>query len=133
MRGGGQRLETHERARPGGAHGAQHLTGSSTHLKLLADFQVENGINELRGEGQAAHKGGQRALHRLSVGELDAHGHALLLQRLNLAADVAEVGLERAEHVLHALQNVVARRNLCVQLRQPAGLLVWAGWGWGGG
>ena len=39
----------------------------------------------------------------LSVLELDAHGARLVLQGLDLRADVAQVVLELAQHPLHPL------------------------------
>lgn len=46
--------------------------------------------------------------YSLSVLQLYIHGQRLLLQRLNLARDVAKIRLKLTQHVLHRFQNSIA-------------------------
>lgn len=56
-------------------------------------------------------------LHGASVLESHAHGARLLLQRPDLAADVAQVGLEAPQHALHLHKDAVAVLDLQAKRR----------------
>ena len=60
--------------------------------------------------------GTQQLLNRLAVLELLAEAHGAGLQRLDLAADGAQVGLEGGEIRLDRLQHLVARLDASVQV-----------------
>jgi len=75
--------------------------------KGLGDGVVENRGDEVRGHGDVLHEGAQAALGCLSVAQLDAHAQALLLQALDLPADLTQVVLEPAQQALHGAQDPV--------------------------
>ena len=62
--------------------------------------------------GNAVNELPQLLLRALAVLELHAHALRLLLQGANLCANVTQVRLELAQHVLHGRQDVVAAADL---------------------
>ena len=57
-------------------------------------------------------KAASLGFHSRSVPEAQAHGLALLLQRSDLSADVAQVPLEAPQQRLHARQDLITRADL---------------------
>ena len=85
---------------------------AEAHREACIRGRQEHPVDEGGRDGGAVQEGAQARLGGLAVAQAHAHGLALLLQRADLAADAAQVGLELAQHRLHRLQDRVAAADL---------------------
>lgn len=84
----------------------------NAYLEGLIDLALHDTLHKSRWQGKGLYEAAQPTLCSSPVLELDAHALALLLKGADLGADVAEIALELAQHLLHACEDGVAAADL---------------------
>mmetsp|Transcript_18002 Transcript_18002/g.34395 ORF Transcript_18002/g.34395 Transcript_18002/m.34395 type:complete len:231 (+) Transcript_18002:1648-2340(+) len=95
--------------------------------QILQVGLVHLGVQDVRHQGGGHRdfldKRAQLRLRQLAVVELHRHAQRLLLQGLDLGADVAQVRLKSPQQLLHGPKDVVAHAHLLVQVHEVVALL----------
>lgn len=97
----------------------QHTLLRAARLERGVRLRLQDAVNERRRQRQAVQERAQLQLGGLAVPQPHAHALALLLEGAYLRADIAQVVLKLAQHLLHSAQDAITAANLQAATQHP--------------